>query len=195
MEITDAQSVIVFQNDFRVAYKLPWRLTEVPFLKFHFVAGGWIFIWQTGLILRSLALNLTHRWWTFWDMTKMFDMGSLYRVSAPSITGVDLVCSGKKRPPCINLEHQPSDFIGLSVLVCHVLLYTPIVNSVVNICYNHLFPWQWDWVGGLYLVCLLCVMARGTKDFLESTQQEWFITLNDNNYILPVFIVVLLTIS
>lgn len=36
---TDIQSVFLFKNDFRVAYKLPWRLTEVPFLKFHFVPG------------------------------------------------------------------------------------------------------------------------------------------------------------
>ena len=29
----------LFQSDFRIAYKLPWRLTEVPFLKFNFVSG------------------------------------------------------------------------------------------------------------------------------------------------------------
>lgn len=27
----------MIQNDFRVAYKMPWRQTEVPFLKFHYV--------------------------------------------------------------------------------------------------------------------------------------------------------------
>ena len=31
--------LLLFQNDFQVAYRLPWRLTEVPFLKFSFAQG------------------------------------------------------------------------------------------------------------------------------------------------------------
>ena len=31
--------LVRFQNDFQVAYRLPWRLTEVPFLKFNFAQG------------------------------------------------------------------------------------------------------------------------------------------------------------
>ena len=38
-EVNDLFCRIVLQNDFRVAHKLPWRLTEVPFLKFSFVPG------------------------------------------------------------------------------------------------------------------------------------------------------------
>ena len=30
---------IFSQNDLRVAYRLPWRLTEVPFLKFDLIPG------------------------------------------------------------------------------------------------------------------------------------------------------------
>lgn len=30
---------VMLQSDFRIAYKLPWRLTEVPFLKFNFVSA------------------------------------------------------------------------------------------------------------------------------------------------------------
>ena len=49
----------VFQNDFRVAYRLPWRLTEVPFLKFNFVPGVWLcLLINSNLVLNSLGYRV-----------------------------------------------------------------------------------------------------------------------------------------